>query len=123
MLRAISCLSRCGSSVHLPAPIAHSRPGNLAVLLPRCYSLLLILELYVFALTFQHTFSRMGILRAGGTFLDQRIFQSGGYFQMIVEVVAVYFFVRCATNLARVIERRGDVLNYVSSSDPHWYRG
>jgi hypothetical protein len=42
---------------------------------------------------------------------------------MIVEIVAVYFFVRCATNLARVIERRGDVLNYVSSSDPHWNRG
>jgi len=39
---------------------------------------------------------------------------------MIVEIVAVYFFVRCATNLARAIERRGDVLNYVSSSDPHW---
>jgi len=42
---------------------------------------------------------------------------------MIVEIVAVYFFVRCAANLARAIERRGDVLNYVSSSDPHWYRG
>jgi len=41
---------------------------------------------------------------------------------MIIEVAAVYFLVQCATNLAKLIERRADVLNYVSSSDPHCRR-
>lgn len=39
---------------------------------------------------------------------------------MIIEIAAVLFFIIFATMISRLIERRRDVLHYVSRSDPHW---
>jgi len=38
---------------------------------------------------------------------------------MILELIAVLFVIRCTSMLARLIERRRDVLYHVSRPDPH----
>ena len=38
---------------------------------------------------------------------------------MIFELIATLILMQCATTILRLIERRRDVLYYVSESDPH----
>jgi hypothetical protein len=40
-------------------------------------------------------------------------------FEMIFELIATLILMQCATTILRLIERRRDVLYYVSESDPH----
>jgi hypothetical protein len=38
---------------------------------------------------------------------------------MIIEIVSIFFLVQCANMISRLMERRNDVLYYVSRSSPH----
>jgi hypothetical protein len=42
-----------------------------------------------------------------------------GYFEMVFEIITTAILIRCANMLLRPVERRRDVLNYVSKADPH----
>ena len=52
-------------------------------------------------------FSGLGARYWTSDFFDPEVFE------VLVEIVAIYILVRCTANLARAIERRGDVLDYV----------